>query len=104
MKARRDPTVIGTDEFGNPVVGTYIWYLHQRVLQIHEYEKKIKNFFIAVDLKIDCTKYVQVNLFQKHLFLHQLTHNMTKDCSLNYEFTQYMKIVSSEHVENMLFT
>ena len=24
MKARRDPTVIGTDEFGNPVVGTYI--------------------------------------------------------------------------------
>ena len=27
---------------------------------------------------------VQVNLFQKHLFLHQLTHNMTKDCSWNY--------------------
>ena len=26
-------------------------------------------------------KYIQVNLFQKHLFLHQLTHNMTKDCS-----------------------
>ena len=26
---------------------------------------------------------VQVNLFQKHLFLHQLTHNITKDCSLN---------------------
>jgi hypothetical protein len=30
---------------------------------------------------------VQVNLFQKHLFLHQLTHNMTTDCSLNYEFS-----------------
>ena len=30
--------------------------------------------------------FVQVNLFQKHLFLHQLTHNMTKDCSLNYKF------------------
>ena len=29
----------------------------------------------------------KVNLFQKHLFLHQLTHNMTKDCSLNYEFS-----------------
>ena len=28
--------------------------------------------------------WVQVNLFQKHL--HQLSHNMTKDCSLNYKF------------------
>ena len=27
---------------------------------------------------------VQVNLCQKHLFLQQLTHNMTKDCTLNY--------------------
>ena len=27
---------------------------------------------------------VQVNLFQKHLFLPQLSHNMTKDCSLNH--------------------
>ena len=26
---------------------------------------------------------VQVNLFQKPSFLHQLTHNMTRDCSLN---------------------
>ena len=32
---------------------------------------------------------LQVNLFQKHLFLHQLTHNMTKDCSLNYEFSTW---------------
>ena len=31
------------------------------------------------------TKTLQVNLFQKHLFLHQLTQNMTKDCSLNYK-------------------
>jgi hypothetical protein len=30
---------------------------------------------------------VQVNLFQKHLFLHQLTQNRTKDCSLNYKFS-----------------
>ena len=30
---------------------------------------------------------VQVNLFQKHLFLHYLTHNMSKDYSLNYEFS-----------------
>ena len=32
---------------------------------------------------------VQVNLFQKHLFLHQLTHNTTKDCSLNYKFSRW---------------
>jgi hypothetical protein len=30
---------------------------------------------------------LQVNLFQKHSFLNQLTHNMTTDCSLNYEFS-----------------
>ena len=29
---------------------------------------------------------VQVNLCQKLLFMHQLTHNMTTDCSLNYKF------------------
>ena len=29
---------------------------------------------------------IQVNLFQKRSFLHQLTHNMTTDCSLIYNF------------------
>ena len=37
---------------------------------------------------------VKVNLLKKHLFLQQLNHNMTKDCSLN------MKIESSDHVVN----
>ena len=32
---------------------------------------------------------VQVNLCQKLLFLHQLTHNMTADCSLNYKFNTW---------------
>ena len=32
---------------------------------------------------------VQVNLFQKHLFLYQLPHNKTKDCSWNYEFSPW---------------
>ena len=41
---------------------------------------------------------VQVNLCQKLLFLHRLTHNMTTDCSL------FMKILSSEYLQNMLFT
>ena len=32
---------------------------------------------------------VQVNLCQKPLFLHQLTHNMTTDCSVNYQFSTW---------------
>ena len=40
---------------------------------------------------------VQVNLFQKHLFLHQLTHNMTTDCSMIYEFS-----TRKFHEQNML--
>ena len=30
---------------------------------------------------------VQVNLCQKHLFYDELTHSMTKDCSLIYQFS-----------------
>ena len=40
----------------------------------------------------------QVNLFQKHSFLNQLTHNMTTDCSLITYWLQYKKNTSSEHV------
>ena len=32
---------------------------------------------------------LHVNLCQKLLFLPQLTHNMTTDCSLNYEFSAW---------------
>ena len=32
---------------------------------------------------------IQVNLFQKQLFLHQLTQNVTQDCSLNYKFSTW---------------
>ena len=32
---------------------------------------------------------IQVNLFQKHLFLHQLTHYMSKYCSLIYQFSPW---------------
>ena len=44
---------------------------------------------------------IQVNLCQKHLFLDQLTHTMTKDCSLIYQFSTW----SSKHVvyTNCLF-
>ena len=40
--------------------------------------------------------FVQVNLCQKLLFLHQLTHNMMTDCSFNYVQVQYMKIPGSK--------
>ena len=45
---------------------------------------------------LDLQSSVQVNLCQKLLFLPQLTHNMTTDCSLEYEFSRYIKI--QEHV------
>ena len=35
-------------------------------------------------IKSEIDNLLQVNLFQELLFLHQLTHNMTKDCSCNY--------------------
>ena len=38
------------------------------------------------------TNLLQVNLCKKLLFLHQLTHIMTKDCSLNHKFSMYMNI------------
>ena len=41
---------------------------------------------------------LQVNLFQKLLFLHQLTSNMLTDYSL------FKKIVSSEYIQNMFYT
>ena len=63
----------------------------------------VQSFIVPCDL----TKYlkrtkrpiyaVQVNVFQKHLFLHQLTHNMTTDYSLNYVRVQYLKTTNSEH-------
>ena len=49
---------------------------------------------------------LQVNLCQKLLFLHQLTHNMKTDCSLNYKFNTWKLAENSKlkHGENMLCT
>ena len=49
-------------------------------------------FNCLVSISYSKKMYVQVNLFQKHLLFHQLTHNLTKDCSLIYEFSN-----SSQH-------
>ena len=47
---------------------------------------------------------LQVNLFQKHLLLHQLTHNMTKDCSLNYKFSTWKLQAQNMSPQSMLCT
>ena len=46
-------------------------------------QKKTSDFCHMTTCSIILNKELQVNLFQKLLFLHQLTHNMTTDCSLN---------------------
>ena len=52
----------------------------------------------------------QVNLFQKLLFLHQLTHNITKDCSLSYKLctwnvqTQNMLCSECQNKKQFVYT
>ena len=58
------------------------------------------NLLVCIpELKDSLSILLQVNLFQKHLFFHQLTHNLTKDCSLNYEFSTWKL-----QAQNMLCT
>ena len=54
-------------------------------------KQKTIQWFHQIYVTIACS--LQINLFQKPSFLHQLTHNMTRDCSLNSP-----KDTSSEHV------
>ena len=50
--------------------------------------------------------FIQVNHFQNHLLLPQLTHNITKDCSRNYRenFKRKMGKTWAEHVLPMFCT
>ena len=63
-------------------------FFDNRVFSLRNHESSLKiydsltNVDVCICRTVLCS--VQVNLFQKHLFLHQLTHNMTKDCSWNY--------------------
>ena len=54
--------------------------IRENSVEIRELETKLRQGYINQELA------VQVNLCQKLLFLHQLTHNMTTACSLNYKF------------------
>ena len=54
---------------------TYSNLNYRAVLELVEKEVKLRlEFFLY-------------NLCQKHLFSHQLTHNMAKDCPLIYKFS-----------------
>ena len=53
-----------------------------------KFERKQKYFWTSRwIMHIRCL--LQVNLCQKHLFLAQLTHYMTKDCSMIYQFSTW---------------
>ena len=57
---------------------------------LKEVKPKIFNYKLTKlksEVREDEYSHIQVNLCQKLLFLHQLTHNMTSDCSLNYKFS-----------------
>ena len=43
----------------------------------------------------------QVNLCQKLLFLHQLTHNMMTDCSFNYKLKPGENMLCTEIVSDI---
>ena len=84
----------------------YIWYFkeHGRKHWLSTVLIKTQQFFgcsvtqrannsyfgvAFAQIKLIKKQSVQVNLCQKLLFLHQLTHNMTTDCSLNYKFSTW---------------
>ena len=46
---------------------------------------------------------LKVNLCQKFLFLHQLTHNMTTDCSLNYKFNTWKFLAQNTFCTEIVF-
>ena len=76
---------------------------------------KIINDFICFrskETKKPCWTVVKVNLFQKHLFLHQLTQNMTNICSVheNYRtccvhklFFVFVLTIRTNYVHNMFW-
>ena len=47
------------------------------------------SYITNIKTQLYFSEQIQVNLCQKLLFLHQLTNNMTTDCSLNYKFNTW---------------
>ena len=77
---------------GNTVEGgcfplkIWAWPLHRiSTVEIQNLNSVLCHFLLQVN-SLFSILLVQVNRFQRLLFLHHLTHNMTADCLLNYEF------------------
>ena len=66
------------------------------------YYQIILNGFTYLICKTVVKTVIQVNLSQKLLFLHQLTHNMTTDCSWNYH-EKYKRRTLAESLSALSF-
>ena len=75
--------------------------IHWGFCLIHssKYQIQFKTFYL-VHLLSTTWVLVQVNLCQELLFLHQLTHNVTSDCSFKYKFNsrKFKAQTWAEHV------
>ena len=75
----------------NPVIGgsQMTAFVYYRVINKHEANPNMNGQLLNSRMILIWyySFEVQVNLFQKHSFLNQLTHNMTTDCTLNYHFS-----------------
>ena len=88
--------------FDNIVKMIFLWLRDWiMIILLQNLNRSFWDNFLQILAKDDwvSTYCAQVNLFQKHLFLHQLTHNMAKDCSLNYKFSTW-----KFQAQNMLCT
>ena len=67
----------------------------QETIRNPKFKKHVKycklyfQFWTRTPTGFRCRLCLQVYLCQKLLFLHQLTHNITTDCSLNYKFNTW---------------
>ena len=59
------------------------------LLAFNSFFTSLKDLIFLITSSNSTSAALQVNLCQKNLFLHQLTHNMTKDCSLIYQFSTW---------------
>ena len=90
-----------------PIAGQF-WALIPQFSALFDFQEigtwYLLSGWISVEVEIQQTRGFIGNfgtgkLCQKHLFSHQLTHNMTKDCSLIYQFSTWKL-----QAQNMLCT
>ena len=60
-------------------------------------EKQLEEFLLFTYIYFR-VEFIQVNLCLKHLFSHQLTHNMAKNCSLIHQFSTELVLKSMNNL------